>query len=39
MPFKSYKQKSWMKHHLPDVYDKWIKKYGKRPKKTKKSKR
>ena len=28
MPFKSKKQRDWMKINRPDLYRKWKKKYG-----------
>ena len=30
MPFKSKKQKEWLKINKPKVYKKWSKRYGKR---------
>lgn len=30
MPFKSKKQKKYMKSKLPVIYKKWTKKYGKK---------
>lgn len=28
VPFESVKQKMWMKRNKPDLYRKWMKKYG-----------
>lgn len=28
MPFKSFAHESYMKHNEPEIYEKWIKKYG-----------
>lgn len=28
MPFKSHAQEAYMKHNHPEVYEKWVKKYG-----------
>lgn len=28
MPFKSYAQASYLKHNNPDVYNRWVEKYG-----------
>jgi len=36
MPFKSKKQRDWMKINRPDLYRKWKKKYGTKVKKGKK---
>lgn len=33
MPFKSSKQKTWMKINKPKIYKKWVKKYGTKIKK------
>jgi len=33
MPFKSAKQRSFLKRTQPKVYKKWVKKYGKKIKK------
>lgn len=30
MPFKSKKQRAWLKINRPDIFKKWVKKYGKR---------
>ena len=35
MPFKSKKQREWLKINRPDIYRKWVKKYGKRTKRGK----
>ena len=32
MPFKSKKQREWMKINKPKLYKKWKKKYGKKVK-------
>jgi len=36
MPFKSKKQRDWMKINKPGMYKKWKKKYGKKVKRGKK---
>ena len=36
MPFKSIKQKKYMKSNLPVIYKKWTKKYGKKIARSKK---
>lgn len=36
MPFRSAKQKKWMKINRPDIYKKWKNKYGIKITKTKK---
>ena len=28
MPFKSYAQEAYLKHNHPEIYKRWIKKYG-----------
>lgn len=28
MPFKSYEQMAYLKHNEPEVYERWVKKYG-----------
>lgn len=33
MPFKSLKQMGWLKKYKPEIYNKWVKKYGKSIKK------
>lgn len=33
MPFKSAKQRAWMRKNKPKLYKKWVKKYGKKVKK------
>lgn len=30
MPFKSAAQRAWLKHNRPDIYKKWVRKYGKK---------
>lgn len=37
MPFKSEKQKKYLSINEPKVYKKWVKKYGNKVKKSKKS--
>ena len=38
MPFASVKQRTWMKINRPDLYKKWVKKYGKKIRKKSKKK-
>jgi hypothetical protein len=38
MPFKSKKQREWMKINKPETYKKWKKKYGTRIEPSKKKK-
>ena len=33
MPFKSERQREWMKINKPEIYRRWKKKYGAKPKK------
>lgn len=28
MPFKSHEQEAYLKHNHPDIYKRWVKKYG-----------
>ena len=41
MPFTSYEQESYLKHNHPEIYKRWLEKYGhfRGKKKKKKSKR
>ena len=32
MPFQSYAQISYLKHNHPQLYKRWVKKYGPEPK-------
>jgi len=36
MPFKSKKQRNWMRINKPKMYKEWLKKYGKKIKRGKK---
>ena len=31
MPLESYAQAAYMKHKHPEIYKRWVKKYGKEP--------
>lgn len=37
MPFRSYKQMAFLKHTHPELYKKWVHKYGKQIEPTKES--
>ena len=39
MPFKSKKQQDFLRINHPEIYKKWKKKYGVKPRKTRKKKK